>query len=454
MNDGLVDVLLIAGDTGFRELVQRHRGPTGELLCVSENESHQLVELRVRQAWVDLDSVAHPRLPVGARLVYFYSAGRDLPRALPAGLFVRKPCAAVLFEALWADLTSRSHRRASADTPSAALPGWLIEFVDLSLAALARRLVTTLAQRLGYRQGSLYLVDDDGAALTLVDTSHARALERRIQLDSDREHPMASVAGQGRVLRTERAREEWQSRQIVRSGVQPYADGACLIAPLIGDGRLVGVLNLCERARPALADPYEPIAEIAAFVGRVLHHARMFEQARTEARIDNLTGLFNQRWMNETLAREIRRAERFKTPLSALMVDLDGMKAVNDHHGHAAGDEVLRRVGKRITSVLRQFDGAARVGGDEFFVLLPATDLRGAEQVAHRVLDAIRLVAAELRPLELRVTASIGVAEWSASSDAGGFTDMVDRAMYRAKQAGGDRCECQHAAETGAASTP
>jgi diguanylate cyclase (GGDEF)-like protein len=424
----------------------QHRGPTGELLCVSESESHALANVRARQVWIDLDSVSAPALSAGTRLVYFYSSGRELPPALPAGLFVRKPCAPVLFEALWADLASRSPAPAEHGQARASLPGWLIEFLDLSLAAFCRRAVTSLAQRLGYRYASIYLVDSDDAALTLADTSHTRRLERRVSLDELGSHPMIAVARQGRILRTEQAREEWHALQLVRAGIQPYADEACLIAPLIADGRLLGVLNFCERTRAATTDHEEPLTEIIAFLGRLFGHARMFEQARTEARVDSLTGLYNQRWMTETLGREIRRAERFETPLSALMVDLDGMKAVNDRRGHAAGDDVLRQVGRRIAGALRQFDGAARIGGDEFFVLLPATNIRGAEQVGLRVLDAIRLVVHDLNVGGLRVTASVGAAEWHGGLDPAAFTDLVDRTMYRAKQAGGDRVVC-HVAE-------
>lgn len=446
MNDGLVDVLLIAGDAGFRDQVLQHRGPTGELLCVSAGESHALANVRARQVWIDLDSASTPALPTGTRLVYFYSPGRDLPPALPAGLFVRKPCAPVLFEALWAELANHPTTPAESEPERAALPGWLIEFLDLSLAAFCRRAVTSLAQRLGYRHASIYLVDAGDAALTLADTSHARRLELRVALDEPRSHPMVAVARQGRILCTERARDEWHALQIARAGIHPYADEACLIAPLVADGRLLGVLNFCERTRAARTDREEPLTEIIAFLGRLLNHARMFEQARTEARVDSLTGLYNQRWMTETLGREIRRAERFETPLSALMVDLDGMKAVNDRRGHAAGDDVLRQVGRRIAGALRQFDGAARVGGDEFFVLLPATNIRGAEQVGLRVLDAIRLVVQDLNVSGLRVTASVGAAEWHGGLDPAAFTDLVDRTMYRAKQSGGDRVVC-HVAE-------
>lgn len=446
MKDGTVDVVLIAGDAGFRDVVLQHRGPTGELLCLSEDESRALDNLRARQVWVDLDSVIQPQLPPGVRPVYFYSPGRELPSALPAGLFVRKPCTSVLFEALWADVVGHAPLSIERERPRPSLPGWLIEFLELPLAAFCRRAVTSLAQRLGYRHASIYLVDADGATLALADTSHARPLERRIALDDQGSHPMVAIARQGRILRTERAREEWQSRQIARGEIQPYADDACLIAPVFADGRLIGAFNFCERLAAAPADHDEPLTEIFAFLGRVLKHARLFEQARIEARIDSLTGLYNQRWMSETLGREIRRAERFETPLSALMVDLDGMKAVNDRRGHAAGDEVLRQVGRRIAGALRQFDGAARVGGDEFFVLLPATNIRGAEQVGLRVLDAIRLVVQDLGVQELRVTASVGAAEWHGGLDAAGFTDLVDRTMYRAKQAGGDRVVC-HVAE-------
>ena len=431
-----IDVVLVTADAPLRAAVERHCPPHAQLTCIDPADWNPAQPVPAAHLWLDLDSMPARPPDAPVRRVYFYSRRRSTPADMPPGLFVRKPCSATVFQVLWAGIAPAA---APAAPPEVGwLPGWLLHFHELRLRALCHKLVRDLPPLLGYATASLYLHDPGRAVLELVESTHTRPLEATVPLDDTAGHLMVDVALGGRLLQTTQAAIERRGRSLPPTDTARYPDEACLVAPLRVDGRLVGVLNLCTASAGATVPP-PALEPICAFVARALHHARQFEQAQTEARVDALTGLFNPRWLMETLEREIRRAERFDSPLSLLMIDLDGLKTVNDRQGHAAGDALLQHVAARIRGVLRQFDGAARMGGDEFVVLLPSTDLGGAQQVARRLLDSVRDGDARFRGVALPITASIGAAQWRPPWDALQLIEMADRAMYAAKQTGRNR---------------
>jgi diguanylate cyclase (GGDEF)-like protein len=216
-------------------------------------------------------------------------------------------------------------------------------------------------------------------------------------------------------------------------------DRSGFIGALPAAHRVAGVLRLGKRVHKGAA--VDVLEGVCAFLGNAIDHAVRFERARTEARVDALTGLQNYRGAIESLQHEIQRVERFGKKLALLLVDLDGFKEINDRCGHAAGDALLRHAASRIRAVLRQVDVAARLGGDEFVVLLPETDLAGARFVGDRVLAALRDSPAVFRDRPLPITASVGIAEWRAGLDAEALLCAADQAMYAAKRLGRD-CVC------------
>jgi diguanylate cyclase (GGDEF)-like protein len=157
-----------------------------------------------------------------------------------------------------------------------------------------------------------------------------------------------------------------------------------------------------------------------------------------DALIDELTGLANRRGYARYLVAHRELGSR--RPLAILTVDLDGFKLVNDRHGHAAGDEVLRRVGSILAGHVRATDLAVRVGGDEFLVVLEAASGEVAGDRGARIAQAIRGERWPGIDAHLRVTASVGVAAATAE-DPEALAAAADAAMYRAKAAGGDRVE-------------
>ncbi len=157
---------------------------------------------------------------------------------------------------------------------------------------------------------------------------------------------------------------------------------------------------------------------------------------------DSLTGLLSRRRFLQDLEQEVERARRYGTYASLLLIDLDGFKEINDTLGHHVGDDVLAVVGRLLKKRLRQTDFVARLGGDEFAVLAPQTGAVEAQTVAAAVLDALWNGTVKTDGGRVRIGASVGIALVNQdSSDADAVLVSADRAMYRAKAAGGRDCE-------------
>ena len=168
---------------------------------------------------------------------------------------------------------------------------------------------------------------------------------------------------------------------------------------------------------------------------------RRLEQLATT---DALTGLVNRRVFYERLDEEIVVAVRSTAPLSLILIDLDHFKEINDAHGHLAGDEILRNIGLLLLRSIRKSDTAARYGGEELAVILPGAGPDQAWTAADKLRQLIAREVVAVGGVELRVTASLGVAsaDWMDIPDAASMVAVADAALYRAKHAGRDRIEC------------
>jgi diguanylate cyclase (GGDEF)-like protein len=167
-----------------------------------------------------------------------------------------------------------------------------------------------------------------------------------------------------------------------------------------------------------------------------LAHRQQMTKLQGLAATDALTGLTNHRGFQEILAAELERARRAGRPVALVTLDLDNFKEVNDSHGHPYGDEVLRAVGDSLARVVRDTDTAARVGGEEFALLLPGTDSEGAYRIAERAREAVAQVAAP----DLTLTCSAGIAAYPVDAqDASSLCQLADSALYWAKRRGKQR---------------
>jgi diguanylate cyclase (GGDEF)-like protein len=226
----------------------------------------------------------------------------------------------------------------------------------------------------------------------------------------------------------------------------PDRGGRSLVIPLGPDGGENTMLLLA----PAGADFGDQSRELALWLGSqaavALENVRLHRLVERQASTDGLTDLANRRHFEEALAGEISRAERFGGTLALVLADLDDFKQVNDRYGHQAGDDVLRAFADVLRDTVRDIDLAARYGGEEFAVLLPQTDLEGAERLAERLREAMAARRLTLHPgLSFSVTSSFGVASFPEAPTPAALFAASDEALYRAKSAGKNCVVCASA---------
>ncbi|MEJ1296772.1 MAG: sensor domain-containing diguanylate cyclase [Candidatus Sedimenticola sp. (ex Thyasira tokunagai)] len=218
------------------------------------------------------------------------------------------------------------------------------------------------------------------------------------------------------------------------------------ILPMIRRGTLTGIFGLGSRdptrfTRHHASDFLHRLATIGAIC---LENSVNREHLVISGLTDALTGLHNRRYLERRLQEEVARARRYDQPLSCLFIDADHFKRINDNHGHAAGDTVLRELALRVKESLRASDVATRFGGEEFTLLLPQTSITEALLLAERIRGSI-----ECKPIitnnekELNITVSVGVSTLLSHTKGSGneLIDAADKALYRAKELGRNRVE-------------
>jgi diguanylate cyclase (GGDEF)-like protein len=215
----------------------------------------------------------------------------------------------------------------------------------------------------------------------------------------------------------------------------------CLAAaPLVLYGETIGYL-VVGSPRPGVfgADHARLLEAIAGQASVAIENARLYELAT----IDGLTELYVRRYFDGRVQDEWQRGRRFHTSFAVVIMDLDDFKEINDRHGHAAGDRLLREIATVVRNSLRGIDIAARYGGDEFGFVLPRTRLEDARGVAERIRGDVERHAFRWNELVHRVTASVGVAGYPEAGveDPQQVVHAADEALYRAKAAGKNRVE-------------
>jgi diguanylate cyclase (GGDEF)-like protein len=224
-----------------------------------------------------------------------------------------------------------------------------------------------------------------------------------------------------------------------RSGIEDV--GSLLLLPMSGEDTEMGVHCLFEEGRAFSPEDLENATMIIQNGEAALRNAETYALAKERAFIDDVTEVYNARYLLSTCENEIQRAERYGNPLSVLFLDLDRFKTVNDRYGHLIGSETLRHLSKLLEQCVRQVDTLARYGGDEFTIVLVDTAHDEAMTIAERIRRTIQNHDFEAgRDARLNLTISIGVAscpEHGSTRD--GLLDSADKAMYRAKSDGRNR---------------
>ena len=223
----------------------------------------------------------------------------------------------------------------------------------------------------------------------------------------------------------------------------PGAPGACseIAVPLLVEGRAIGVLNVESRRAKAFGQEHvRALSMIAQQAAVVLRAAQLQEETRRLALTDSLTGLYNRRHFVHELDEHVRRVQRYGGRLAAVVLDLDGLKPLNDRHGHAAGDLALVTLAGLMREWVRDTDMVARIGGDEFGAMLLEADAKEARDVVERLRRNVEQAA--LRPPldQQRLTLSAGVALFPDDGlDSGTLLQRADAALYEAKRLGRNR---------------
>ncbi len=260
------------------------------------------------------------------------------------------------------------------------------------------------------------------------------------------------VLQQGRIVDTNPMLEQMFGRPRAELLDQPLAslfnpDSQATIADLLlqADGRPhdVQALRANGRGFPAelsvamLESPQQQVAEIR----NVTHRKVLENKLRRLATTDPLTGALNRRAFHARAKHELERSQRHARPLCLAALDLDHFKQVNDQHGHAMGDQVLRQFSQLCRQMARRTDLFARFGGEEFIFLLPDTELQSARHFLERLREALQNLTLQTSKGSLRVSVSIGLVQYQAGSTLHLLQEAADTALYRAKQNGRNRLE-------------
>jgi diguanylate cyclase (GGDEF)-like protein len=208
--------------------------------------------------------------------------------------------------------------------------------------------------------------------------------------------------------------------------------------PLVLREKVIGVMSV-QSYKPNAYTPNQVrmLEAVAVQAAIAIENARLYGEVQRLAIVDELTGVYNFRGLQELGRREVERARRFSRPLTALFFDIDGFRNFNNVYSHATGNIVLEAVAERCRSVLRSVDVLARYGGDEFVILLPETDTDMALAIARRLREEVAATKVKTKYGELSVTISLGVATLKDTiNEIGILVDHANRAEHRAKEKG------------------
>lgn len=223
----------------------------------------------------------------------------------------------------------------------------------------------------------------------------------------------------------------------LRSFVDKHSLASLLAVPIQTKDIVLGAfVSLGAETRIFNDDDVATASALADFTAIALENAGLFAELQRTAITDPLTGAYNTRFFHEVLGRETARAERYTTPLSLLMIDIDSFKVVNDTFGHVVGNKVLSQIAILLKQSVRNTDFVFRCGGDEFGVALPGTNLEGAMHVAEKILHKVESadILTSLGYTAAPVTVSIGLSEYHRGSHFETLVAEADQALYASKR--------------------
>jgi len=311
----------------------------------------------------------------------------------------------------------------------------------LDLDEIAGLVIERVPLVVSARWASFFMYNYENQQLTLQKHNHPRKISEIIELSDNPDSPMAMALREKRimVIRSIEEFEKAQNIKLVRAHSAEYASKSCIIVPLTVGNRIIGILNLADKTTGGFFDEVNdlpPLEQLATTISSAVRNYQLYSEVVKRSRTDSMTGFLNHKTFYDELRREINMAQRFNSPLSLVMFDIDKFKTVNDVYGHQLGDQIIRMIADVIKANIRNVDMPARYGGDEFCVILSRTDLEHAEHVANRILEKVRASEIRYGDTSVRVTLSLGVGEYRPNATTEEYVRIVDNCLYRAKEQG------------------
>jgi len=210
-------------------------------------------------------------------------------------------------------------------------------------------------------------------------------------------------------------------------------------------GRIIGALAVdnLHQNRPITRSDVASLRNYSTQVGLAIESFQARDRIKSLSLTDSMTGLYNRRFFEQAITQEIKRCQRYKRAFSLLLIDIDHFKRVNDTYGHDAGDEIIKQVASLIKNALRGLDVVARVGGEEFAVILPETPPQNIGVVQDRLLREVRSARPAVSAMAVKgekITFSIGSATYKkGDAAASSLLKLADKSLYQAKRSGRDR---------------
>ncbi len=313
----------------------------------------------------------------------------------------------------------------------------------LDIDRIARACVEDIPEIFRANYSSIYTYDKNSNCLHLLRHNHPHKISSLIDVAKNSTRPMCQAVINKKMMILDNLNNNHKNPDNSESNnTTNYKTSSCVIAPLMSGDSVLGVINLADKSdlsnfekqtdMPAL----ELLCEIA---GAALQNLELYRKINRQAQTDGMTGLVNHITFYNSLNREVERFNRYKHDLSLVMIDLDGLKTINDKFGHLGGDTVICHVAEKIKNCVRKTDIAARYGGDEFAVILTETALEDAEKLAGRLLEMVENDIVYFKDEIIPTTVSIGIGQCRPDQTVEEFVETIDSALFDAKEAGKNR---------------
>jgi len=312
---------------------------------------------------------------------------------------------------------------------------------SLDLGKIAQVCIDEIPDLISARVASLYQYNAEKHELYLLSHNHPYSIDHKVVLSEHADSPM-DLAIRNRKLLLIEDLPEWASQKetlVNRLYVRNYTSNSCIIAPLMSGNEVLGVLNLADHGQ---GHPFDyasdgpPVELLCEIIGSSMANIKLYEEVIHKARTDSMMGLVNHQAFYDELDKEVMRSRRYGGSLSLIIIDLDNLKHINDHHGHRVGDAVLLHVAEQINRCIRTNDVAARYGGDEFTIILPNTSVGEALVVAERIGKMVAELAVKHEDDSYYSSVSIGVGQYRMGSSIDEFMNEADTALFEAKSSG------------------